>query len=116
MLGKLLSESRQVQRPFHRECKEPGGPPPPTPCPACSREKALLEPCLGAQSGTGEGTLTDSICALPQLCTWHISVPAGHGLELRFHNFSLEAQDECKLDYVAVYEASDTGALGLLGR
>ncbi|XP_026361354.1 membrane frizzled-related protein [Ursus maritimus] len=51
-----------------------------------------------------------------QLCTWHISVPAGHGLELRFHNFSLEAQDECKLDYVAVYEASDTGALGLLGR
>ncbi|XP_034521867.1 membrane frizzled-related protein isoform X4 [Ailuropoda melanoleuca] len=51
-----------------------------------------------------------------QLCTWHISVPTGHGLELRFHNFSLEAQDECKLDYVAVYEASDAGALGLLGR
>nr|XP_035946632.1 membrane frizzled-related protein isoform X2 [Halichoerus grypus] len=51
-----------------------------------------------------------------QLCTWHISVPAGHGLELRFHNFSLEAQDECRLDYVAVYETSDAGALGLLGR
>ncbi|KAM8955250.1 membrane frizzled-related protein [Lycaon pictus] len=51
-----------------------------------------------------------------QLCTWHISVPAGHGLGLQFHNFSLEAQDECKLDYVAVYETSDSGALGLLGR
>ncbi|XP_059039338.1 membrane frizzled-related protein [Mustela lutreola] len=51
-----------------------------------------------------------------QLCTWHISVPAGHGLELRFHNFSLQAQEECKLDYVAVYEASDAGTLGLLGR
>nr|XP_045750800.1 membrane frizzled-related protein isoform X2 [Mirounga angustirostris] len=51
-----------------------------------------------------------------QLCTWHISVPAGHGLELRFHNFSLEAQDECRLDYVAVYETSNAGALGLLGR
>ncbi|KAM6158934.1 membrane frizzled-related protein isoform 2-T2 [Rhynchocyon petersi] len=52
-----------------------------------------------------------------QLCTWHISVPAGHGIELRFHNFSLEAQDECKLDYVEVYESSDSGVLsGLLGR
>lgn len=57
-----------------------------------------------------------SICALPQLCTWHISVPAGHGIELQFHNFSLEAQDECKLDYVEVYETSNSGALSLLGR
>lgn len=61
-------------------------------------------------------SLSDPIRALPQLCTWHISVPAGHGLGLQFHNFSLEAQDECKLDYVAVYETSDSGALGLLGR
>ncbi|KAF6333562.1 membrane frizzled-related protein [Rhinolophus ferrumequinum] len=51
-----------------------------------------------------------------QLCTWHISVPAGHGIELQFHNFSLEAQDECKFDYVEVYETSNSGALGLLGR
>ncbi|XP_029771172.1 membrane frizzled-related protein [Suricata suricatta] len=51
-----------------------------------------------------------------QLCTWHISVPAGHGMELQFYNFSLDAQDECKLDYVAVYETSNSGALGLLGR
>ncbi|XP_001503264.1 membrane frizzled-related protein [Equus przewalskii] len=51
-----------------------------------------------------------------QLCTWHISVPAGHGIELQFHNFSLEAQDECKLDYVEVYETSNSGALSLLGR
>ncbi|XP_036848530.2 membrane frizzled-related protein isoform X2 [Manis javanica] len=51
-----------------------------------------------------------------QLCTWHISVPAGHGIELQFHNFSLEAQHECKSDYVEVYETSDSGALGLLGR
>lgn len=51
-----------------------------------------------------------------QLCTWHISVPAGHGIELQFHNFSLEAQDVCKFDYVEVYETSNSGALGLLGR
>ncbi|XP_036114146.1 membrane frizzled-related protein [Molossus molossus] len=52
----------------------------------------------------------------PQLCTWRISVPAGHGLELQFHNFSLGAQDGCELDYVEVYEASNAGAPGLLGR
>lgn len=57
-----------------------------------------------------------STCALPQLCTWHISVPAGHGIELLFHNFSLEAQDECKSDYVEVYETRNSGALSLLGR
>ena len=57
-----------------------------------------------------------STCALPQLCTWHISVPAGHGIELLFHNFSLEAQDECKFDYVEVYETRNSGALSLLGR
>uniref|UniRef100_A0A452FAH4 Membrane frizzled-related protein n=1 Tax=Capra hircus TaxID=9925 RepID=A0A452FAH4_CAPHI len=51
-----------------------------------------------------------------QLCTWHISVPAGHGVELLFHNFSLEAQDECKSDYVEVYEAHNSGALSLLDR
>ncbi|XP_037592669.1 membrane frizzled-related protein isoform X2 [Cebus imitator] len=51
-----------------------------------------------------------------QLCTWHISVPAGHGIELQFHNFSLEAQDECKFDYVEVYEISSSGAFSLLGR
>lgn len=55
-------------------------------------------------------------CALPQLCTWHISVPAGHSIELQFHNFSLEAQDECKFDYVEVYETSSSGAFSLLGR
>ncbi|VTJ51402.1 Hypothetical predicted protein [Marmota monax] len=51
-----------------------------------------------------------------QLCTWHISVPVGHGIELQFWNFSLEAQDECKFDYVEVYETSSSGALSLLGR
>ncbi|XP_045059933.2 membrane frizzled-related protein isoform X2 [Desmodus rotundus] len=51
-----------------------------------------------------------------KLCTWHISVPAGHGIELQFHNFSLEAQEECKFDYVEVYETNNSGALSLLGR
>ncbi|XP_016043879.1 membrane frizzled-related protein [Erinaceus europaeus] len=51
-----------------------------------------------------------------QLCTWHISVPTGYGIELEFHNFSLEALEECKLDYVEVYEASNSGAISLLGR
>ncbi|XP_015416113.1 PREDICTED: membrane frizzled-related protein [Myotis davidii] len=50
------------------------------------------------------------------LCTWHISVPTGHGIELQFLNFNLDAQGECQSDHVAVYEASSSGALGLLGR
>jgi hypothetical protein len=40
----------------------------------------------------------------------------GHGIELQFHNFSLEGQDECKFDYVEVYEAHSSGAPSLLGR
>lgn len=66
--------------------------------------------------GQKEESINYFVCALPQLCTWHISVPTGHGLELLFHNFSLEAQDECKFDYVEVYETSKSGALSLLGR
>nr|KAF6267027.1 membrane frizzled-related protein [Pipistrellus kuhlii] len=50
------------------------------------------------------------------LCTWHISVPAGHGVELQFLTFNLDAQGECQSDHVAVYEAGSSGALGLLGR
>lgn len=54
--------------------------------------------------------------ALFQLCTWYISVPVGYGIGLRFHNFSLEEQAECKFDYVEVYEASSSGAFSFLGR
>ncbi|XP_008824213.1 membrane frizzled-related protein [Nannospalax galili] len=51
-----------------------------------------------------------------QFCAWHISVPVGHGVELQFHNFSLEAQEECKYDYMEVYETSNSGTFSLLGR
>ncbi|XP_012968328.1 membrane frizzled-related protein [Mesocricetus auratus] len=51
-----------------------------------------------------------------QLCTWYISVPEGYGVGLQFRNFSLEAQAECKFDYVEVYEASSSGAFSFLGR
>ncbi|XP_059122837.1 membrane frizzled-related protein isoform X2 [Peromyscus eremicus] len=51
-----------------------------------------------------------------QLCTWYVSVPVGYGVRLQFHNFSLEAQAECKFDYVEVYEASTSGAFSFLGR
>ncbi|XP_063111990.1 membrane frizzled-related protein isoform X2 [Cavia porcellus] len=51
-----------------------------------------------------------------QLCTWHISVPVGHRIELQFLNFSLDAQEGCKFDYVEVYEIRGSGALSLLGR
>lgn len=51
-----------------------------------------------------------------QLCTWHIEVPVGYGIRLEFHNFSLEAQTECKFDYVEVYEASNSGTFSSLGR
>ncbi|XP_066102902.1 membrane frizzled-related protein isoform X1 [Saccopteryx bilineata] len=51
-----------------------------------------------------------------QLCTWYISVPAGHGIELQFHKFSLEAQEECRSVYVEVHETSSSGDRSLLGR
>lgn len=57
-----------------------------------------------------------SVRAIPQLCTWHISVPVGHRIELQFLNFSLDAQEGCKFDYVEVYEIRGSGALSLLGR
>ncbi|EPQ01766.1 Membrane frizzled-related protein, partial [Myotis brandtii] len=49
-------------------------------------------------------------------CSAQASVPTGHGIELQFLNFNLDAQGECQSDHVAVYEASSSGALGLLGR
>ncbi|XP_068926349.1 membrane frizzled-related protein [Petaurus breviceps papuanus] len=51
-----------------------------------------------------------------QFCLWQISVPPGHGIELRFHNFSLEAHQKCEFDYVEIHENMDTGALNLMGR
>ncbi|XP_031817194.1 membrane frizzled-related protein [Sarcophilus harrisii] len=51
-----------------------------------------------------------------QFCLWQISVPPGHGIELRFHNFSLEAHQDCEFDYVEIHENTDTGALNLMGR
>lgn len=43
-------------------------------------------------------------------------MPVGYGIRLEFHNFSLEAQAECKFDYVEVYEASNLGTFSFLGR
>ncbi|XP_051934258.1 membrane frizzled-related protein isoform X2 [Hippocampus zosterae] len=51
-----------------------------------------------------------------QFCVWHISVEEGHVVMLRFKNFSLEAQDVCKFDYVEVHDGSDAGAGRVLGR
>lgn len=66
--------------------------------------------------GHKEPGIIPAVPPSPQLCTWHISVPTGHGIELQFLNFNLDAQGECQSDHVAVYEASSSGALGLLGR
>lgn len=53
---------------------------------------------------------------LSKLCTWYIEVPVGYRIRLEFHNFSLEAQAECKFDYVEVYEGSYPGTFNFLGR
>ncbi|XP_051011793.1 membrane frizzled-related protein [Acomys russatus] len=50
-----------------------------------------------------------------QLCTWYLSVPVGFGIRLQFLNFSLEAQAECRFDYVEVYEGNSSGS-SFLGR
>nr|XP_060643550.1 membrane frizzled-related protein [Anolis sagrei ordinatus] len=51
-----------------------------------------------------------------QLCLWHISVPLGHVIDLRFHNFSLESQEECNYDFVEVYDSAGMGATSIMGR
>ncbi|KAM6172235.1 membrane frizzled-related protein [Erethizon dorsatum] len=80
---------------------------------------ATLSGCGGNLTGL-QGTFStpNHLQQYPQqqLCTWHISVPVGHSVELQFLNFSLDAQDGCKFDYVEVYDASSSGALSLLGR
>ncbi|CAI5795293.1 frizzled-related [Podarcis lilfordi] len=51
-----------------------------------------------------------------QLCLWHISVPVGHVVDLHFHNFSLESQEECNYDFVEVYDSAGMGATSVMGR
>nr|XP_025961655.1 membrane frizzled-related protein [Dromaius novaehollandiae] len=51
-----------------------------------------------------------------QLCLWQISVPVGHVIDLRFHNFSLEPHDDCSFDFVEVHDSAGTGAPSLMGR
>ncbi|EMP29012.1 Membrane frizzled-related protein [Chelonia mydas] len=51
-----------------------------------------------------------------QLCLWQIAVPVGHVIDLQFHNFSLESQEDCTFDFVEVHDSAGTDALSLLGR
>ncbi|KAF0028409.1 hypothetical protein F2P81_019496 [Scophthalmus maximus] len=41
-------------------------------------------------------------------CTYHIMVPAGKVVDLKFNTFHLEASSSCRYDYVAVYDGPDT--------
>ncbi|XP_061448904.1 membrane frizzled-related protein isoform X2 [Rhineura floridana] len=74
-----------------------------------------------------EGTLTDLDGELfspnyprpyahLQLCLWHISVPVGHVIDLQFHNFSLESQEDCNYDFVEVYDSAGMGTTSIMGR
>ncbi|XP_039352218.1 membrane frizzled-related protein isoform X2 [Mauremys reevesii] len=51
-----------------------------------------------------------------QLCLWQIAVPVGHVIDLQFHNFSLEWQEDCTFDFVEVHDSAGTDAPSLLGR
>ncbi|XP_075765632.1 membrane frizzled-related protein isoform X2 [Pelodiscus sinensis] len=51
-----------------------------------------------------------------QLCLWQISVPGGHVIDLQFHNFSLEWQEDCTFDFVEVHDSAGTDPPSLLGR
>uniref|UniRef100_A0A452HB47 CUB domain-containing protein n=1 Tax=Gopherus agassizii TaxID=38772 RepID=A0A452HB47_9SAUR len=51
-----------------------------------------------------------------QLCLWQIAVPVGHVIDLQFHNFSLEWQEDCTFDFVEVHDSAGTDASSLLGR
>uniref|UniRef100_A0A452HB46 Uncharacterized protein n=1 Tax=Gopherus agassizii TaxID=38772 RepID=A0A452HB46_9SAUR len=50
-----------------------------------------------------------------QLCLWQIAVPVGHVIDLQFHNFSLEWQEDCTFDFVEVHDSAGTDASSLLG-
>ncbi|XP_044524970.1 membrane frizzled-related protein [Gracilinanus agilis] len=82
----------------------------------CSRKNP---DCGGSLNGL-QGTFSTPNYPKPyphqQFCLWQISVPPGLGIELRFHNFSLEAHQDCGFDYVEVHESTDTGALNLVER
>ncbi|KAJ6650250.1 hypothetical protein lerEdw1_013465 [Lerista edwardsae] len=51
-----------------------------------------------------------------QLCLWKISVPAGHVIELHFHNFSLESQEDCNYDFVEIFDSAGMGTTNVMGR
>ncbi|XP_072835368.2 membrane frizzled-related protein isoform X1 [Pogona vitticeps] len=51
-----------------------------------------------------------------QLCLWHITVPVGHIIDLRFRNFSLESEEECNYDFVEVYDSAGMGTTSMMGR
>ncbi|XP_053125894.1 membrane frizzled-related protein isoform X2 [Hemicordylus capensis] len=51
-----------------------------------------------------------------QLCLWLISVPPGHVIDLHFHNFSLESQEDCNYDFVEVYDSGGMGTTSVMGK
>ncbi|XP_060743783.1 membrane frizzled-related protein isoform X1 [Tachysurus vachellii] len=51
-----------------------------------------------------------------QHCTWLISAEKGQVIQLSFHNFSLETQDNCAFDYVEVHDSSNTADSNILSR
>ncbi|XP_053503672.1 membrane frizzled-related protein [Ictalurus furcatus] len=75
--------------------------------------------CGGEKTGPS-GSLSSPNHPMPyphqQRCTWHISAEKGQGIQLSFHNFSLETQDVCEFDYVEVHDSSNTGDSNIIGR
>ncbi|XP_041372182.1 cubilin-like [Gigantopelta aegis] len=49
-------------------------------------------------------------------CTWYITVTPGMVIRLTFHAFSIEANQRCAFDYVAIYDNSTAVQASLLGK
>uniref|UniRef100_A0A8C2USW9 CUB and zona pellucida like domains 1 n=2 Tax=Chinchilla lanigera TaxID=34839 RepID=A0A8C2USW9_CHILA len=76
-------------------------------------------PNCGGYLNTLEGSFTSP--NYPQshpalaYCVWHIQVEKGYKIRLNFQEIFLEPDDQCRFDFIAVYDGSSTES-GLMGQ
>nr|KAF6456922.1 hypothetical protein HJG63_011554 [Rousettus aegyptiacus] len=76
-------------------------------------------PNCGGYLDTPEGSFTSPNYPKPHpemaYCVWHIQVEKGYKIELSFKEIFLEVDEQCRFDFVAVYDGSSTTS-GLIGQ
>ncbi|XP_039726820.1 CUB and zona pellucida-like domain-containing protein 1 [Pteropus medius] len=76
-------------------------------------------PKCGGYLDTLEGSFTSPNYPKPHpemaYCVWHIQVEKGYKIKLNFKEIFLEVDEQCRFDFVAVYDGSSTTS-GLIGQ